>query len=104
MPTYGLDDPYVASSFQLNSTNTNSSSSGRDHDVAKVEVSLLGVIFVLALLSNGLVLVALGRQLRRKPSSRMYRLMWHLSIADLLVAVLNILPQLIWEFTYRSGF
>ena len=55
----------------------------------------------MALFSNGIVLVALRRQLRRKPSSRMYHLMYHLSIADLLVAVLNILPQLIWDITHR---
>ena len=70
--------------------------------MAHIEVLILAVIFALALLSNGLVLVALHRQLRRKPSSRMYRLMYHLSIADLLVAVLNTLPQLIWDLTYRS--
>jgi len=31
----------------------------------------------------------------------MYRLMLHLSAADLLVALLNILPQLAWDVTYR---
>eukprot|EP00095_Tigriopus_kingsejongensis_P000930 maker-scaffold635_size121629-snap-gene-0.8 protein:Tk00930 transcript:maker-scaffold635_size121629-snap-gene-0.8-mRNA-1 annotation:"oxytocin vasopressin receptor-like protein" len=75
--------------------------SERDTDLAKVEVAIQAIIFILALVSNALVLVALIRQLRRKPSSRMYRLMYHLSIADLLVALLNILPQLIWDITYR---
>ncbi len=32
----------------------------------------------------------------------MYRLMYHLSVADILVALLNILPQLIWDVTYRQ--
>ena len=73
----------------------------RDPSIAVVEVSVLATIFLMALVSNGLVLVALNRQLRRKPSSRMYRLMYHLSIADLLVAILNILPQLIWDITHR---
>ena len=75
--------------------------SGRDEDLAKAEVAVQAVILLVALLSNALVLIALMRQLRRKPSSRMYRLMYHLSIADLLVAVLNIFPQLIWDITFR---
>ena len=73
----------------------------RDLDLAKVEVGVTGAIFVLALFSNSLVIVALVRQLRRKPSSRMYRLMFHLSVADLLVAIFNVLPQLIWDITHR---
>ena len=64
---------------------------------------LKAVIFLAALSSNAVVLAALRRQLRRKPSSRMYHLMFHLSLADLLVAVLNILPQLIWDITYRCN-
>jgi oxytocin receptor len=64
-------------------------------------VAVLATIFLLALTSNGLVLVALARQLRRKPSSRMYTLMYHLSIADMLVAMLNIFPQMVWDITFR---
>ncbi len=74
---------------------------GRNEVLAAVEVAVQAVILVLALVSNSLVLIALVRQLRRKPMSRMYRLMYHLSIADLLVAVFNILPQLIWDITFR---
>ncbi len=61
----------------------------------------MAIIFFVALFSNAVVLVALWRQLRRKPSSRMYRLMLHLSVADLLVALLHILPQIMWDITYR---
>ena len=66
-----------------------------------VEIAVQSLVFFLALSSNSLVLVALVRQLRRKPMSRMYRFMYHLSIADLLVALLNILPQIIWDITFR---
>ncbi|TRY62033.1 hypothetical protein TCAL_09526 [Tigriopus californicus] len=88
-------------SLDLNFTTDGGPDFSRDQDLATAEVVVQAVIFVLALVGNGLVLVALIRQLRRKPSSRMYRLMYHLSIADLLVAVLNVLPQLIWDITHR---
>lgn len=81
--------------------NTNSTTDERDSDLAKVEISVLSVILVSAVVSNTLVIIALMRQLRRKPSSRMYRLMFHLSVADLLVAVLHVFSQLMWEITYR---
>lgn len=91
----------MSDALTTNSSTLPAPAAGRDQTVAYVEVSVLAAIFVLALGSNTLVLIALGRQLRRKPSSRMYRLMYHLSIADLLVAVLHIFPQLSWDITHR---
>lgn len=102
------DNPFnstIRSNISKGSLEQNFTVSGsdlsRDVDLATIEVVVQAVIFVVTLVGNGLVLVALNRQLRRKPSSRMYRLMYHLSIADLLVALLNVLPQLIWDITHR---
>ncbi|GAU88195.1 hypothetical protein RvY_00939-1 [Ramazzottius varieornatus] len=39
--------------------------------------------------------------LRKQKINRMYYFILHLSIADLLVAFLNILPQMIWDITWR---
>ena len=65
----------------------------------QVEVAVQAVIFCLALFGNTCVLVAL--RYRRKKTSRMHLFIMHLSIADLLVAFLNILPQMAWDITYR---
>ena len=92
----------IFSLFQANATElTTPAPPSRNIPLAWAEVSVQILIFVVALLSNLLVLVALVRQLRRKPSSRMYRLMYHLSVADLLVAVFSVLPQIIWDITFR---
>ncbi|XP_072438778.1 oxytocin receptor [Chiloscyllium punctatum] len=72
----------------------------RNELVARVEVAVLSVILVLALSGNLGVLLAI-RSSRRKASSRMFYLVKHLSIADLVVAVFQVLPQLIWEVTFR---
>ncbi|NP_001279135.1 oxytocin receptor isoform X1 [Callorhinchus milii] len=71
----------------------------RNETVAKVEVTLLAVILILALTGNIAVLLAIHSN-RHKPS-RMYFFVKHLSIADLVVAVFQVLPQLIWEITFR---
>ncbi|KAL8604206.1 hypothetical protein ACOMHN_014774 [Nucella lapillus] len=56
-----------------------------------------------AVVGNVCVLVALGR--RRRITSRMHMFILHLSVADLLVALCNILPQLAWDLTgnFRGG-
>eukprot|EP00061_Rhincodon_typus_P003607 g20508.t1 len=71
----------------------------RNELLARLEVAVLSVILVLALGGNLGVLLAI-RSNRRKPS-RMLFFVKHLSIADLVVAVFQVLPQLIWEVTYR---
>ncbi|CAG5125776.1 unnamed protein product, partial [Candidula unifasciata] len=55
------------------------------------------VILALAVTGNTCVLAVLAR--KRKVTSRMHVFIFHLSIADLLVAIFNILPQLIWDIT-----
>lgn len=73
----------------------------RDEKLAAFEIGTLSVIFILAVFSNLFMLIAIWRQRRNRPISRMYFFMMHLSFADLLVAIFNILPQLAWEITYR---
>ncbi|OCT83314.1 hypothetical protein XELAEV_18025852mg [Xenopus laevis] len=71
----------------------------RNEDVAKVEVAVLALILFLALAGNICVLVAI--HINRHKHSRMYFFMKHLSIADLVVALFQVLPQLIWDITFR---
>ncbi len=71
----------------------------RDEKLAKIEIAIQAVIFVCAVFGNACVLVAL--RYRKRKTSRMHVFIMHLSIADLMVAFLNILPQMIWDITFR---
>nr|AAQ22365.1 mesotocin receptor [Aquarana catesbeiana] len=71
----------------------------RNEEVAKVEVAVLALILILALVGNICVLIAI--HINRRKHSRMYFFMKHLSIADLVVALFQVLPQLIWDITFR---
>ncbi|KAA8580098.1 arg8-vasotocin receptor [Etheostoma spectabile] len=72
---------------------------GRNEDVAKLEITVLSLAFLAAVVGNVSVLLAMYKT-RRKPS-RMHLFMKHLSLADLVVAFFQVLPQLCWEITYR---
>ncbi|CAM4491899.1 arg8-vasotocin receptor-like [Caretta caretta] len=69
----------------------------RDEQLAQLEIAVLGVIFMTASVGNFILILVLWR--RRKKLSRMYVFMLHLSIADLVVAFFQVLPQLIWDIT-----
>ncbi|XP_067855248.1 isotocin receptor-like [Heptranchias perlo] len=69
----------------------------RDEQLAKAEIAVLGIIFVAATVGNSVLIRVLWR--RRTRMSRMYVFVMHLSIADLVVAVFQVLPQLIWDIT-----
>ncbi|MGH0181450.1 UNVERIFIED_CONTAM: hypothetical protein FKN15_006862 [Acipenser sinensis] len=71
----------------------------RNEQVAKVEVAVLALVLLLALAGNLCVLLAVHTT--KQKQSRMYFFMKHLSIADLVVAVFQVLPQLIWDITFR---
>lgn len=76
----------------------------RDESLAKIEVSTLAIIFTVTVFGNVILLSALWTQARysnRKKFSRMYFFILHLSIADLITAFFNVLPQLAWDITYR---
>ncbi|KAJ3602053.1 hypothetical protein NHX12_029813 [Muraenolepis orangiensis] len=81
------------------SGNKSTSPLKRNEDVAKVEVTVLVLVLLLALVGNLCVLLAIHTSKHR--TSRMYYFMKHLSIADLVVAVFQVLPQLIWDITFR---
>lgn len=74
-------------------------SDDRDPSLAKVEIALLASIFLLATLSNGLVLAALFHRGNR--ATPMHRFICHLCLADLTVALFQVLPQLLWDITDR---
>ncbi|XP_062924452.1 oxytocin receptor [Mobula hypostoma] len=85
-----------------NATVTCNGSAGivvRDEVVAHIEVAVLAIILILALSGNIGVLLAIYSS-RHKPS-RIYFFVKHLSIADLVVAIFQVLPQLIWDITFR---
>lgn len=76
----------------------------RDEKLARVEIATLAIIFLVTVIGNSTVLLALwirGRYAGRKKLSRMYFFILHLSIADLITAFLSDLPQLSWDITYR---
>ncbi|KAM3924776.1 arg8-vasotocin receptor-like [Leptodactylus fuscus] len=71
--------------------------SNRDLHLAYAEISVLGIIFIAATVGNFILILILWN--RRKKLSRMYVFMLHLSLADLVVAFFQVLPQLIWDIT-----
>jgi hypothetical protein len=85
----------------VNDSVIDSIGTGRDENLAKLEIATLSVILLLAVVGNGCMLVALRKILQIRPMSRMYFFMLNLSVADLMVAFGNILPQLIWDITFR---
>ncbi|XP_069813631.1 vasopressin V1b receptor-like [Dendropsophus ebraccatus] len=71
--------------------------SKRDEHLAYAEISVLGIIFIAATVGNFILILILWN--RRKKLSRMHVFMLHLSLADLVVAFFQVLPQLIWDIT-----
>ncbi|XP_067089128.1 vasopressin V2 receptor-like [Osmerus mordax] len=71
----------------------------RDENLAKAEIALLSVIFFSAAILNTGVLLILWR--RRKQVSRMRVFVFHLCLADLVVAFFQVCPQLMWDITDR---
>nr|XP_040059131.1 vasopressin V2 receptor [Gasterosteus aculeatus aculeatus] len=71
----------------------------RDESLAKLEIALLSVVFIgAAILNTSLLLVLWGQ---RKHMSRMRVFVFHLCLADLVVAFFQVCPQLIWDITDR---
>ncbi|KAM7422476.1 hypothetical protein PAMA_010496 [Pampus argenteus] len=71
----------------------------RDESLATVEIALLSVIFVSAAILNTALLLVLWRQ--RKQMTRMRVFVFHLCLADLVVAFFQVCPQLMWDITDR---
>ncbi|XP_045312167.1 vasopressin V1b receptor [Leopardus geoffroyi] len=72
---------------------------GRDEELAKVEIGVLAGVLVLATGGNLTVLLTLGQPGRKR--SRMHLFVLHLAATDLGVALFQVLPQLLWDITYR---
>ncbi|NXV70757.1 V1BR protein, partial [Atlantisia rogersi] len=71
----------------------------RDEELAKAEIGVLATILAIATVGNVGVLLAMYRL--RKKMSRMHLFILHLGLADLGVVLFQVLPQMIWEVTYR---
>ena len=65
----------------------------RDEQLAQIEIALLGTILAMALLGNGMMAGVLRRISVRRKLTRMNRMMAHLTVADIFVAVCHVLPQ-----------
>lgn len=71
----------------------------RDENLATVEIIVQAIIFGVTIIGNSCVLLAL--KLRTGKLTRMLFFVLHLSLADLQVALLQTLPQLAWDITFR---
>ncbi|XP_028264775.1 vasopressin V2 receptor [Parambassis ranga] len=71
----------------------------RDLGLARAEIAVLGLVLALTTLGNSFVLWVLLR--RRKYNAPMHVFMVNLCVADLVVALFQVLPQLIWDITER---
>ncbi|XP_035237784.1 vasopressin V2 receptor-like [Anguilla rostrata] len=71
----------------------------RDENLAKIEIALLSIIFVSAAILNTGLLFVLWK--RRNQVSRMRVFVFHLCMADLVVAFFQVCPQLVWDITDR---
>nr|BAL63077.1 vasotocin receptor type 1c [Callorhinchus milii] len=71
----------------------------KDYWLAQIEIAVLGAIFALALVTNSILLLLLWR--RHKQVSRMHVFVIHLCLADLVVALFQVFPQLFWDITDR---
>ncbi|XP_028853846.1 vasopressin V2 receptor [Denticeps clupeoides] len=85
--------------FHSNTSNATSEEQPRDEGLARVEIALLSMIFLSASVLNAGLLLFLWR--RRKHMSRMRVFVFHLCLADLVVAFFQVCPQLIWDITDR---
>ncbi|XP_054418992.1 vasopressin V1b receptor [Pteronotus mesoamericanus] len=72
---------------------------GRDEELAKVEIGVLAAVLLLTTGGNLTVLLTLGQQGRKR--ARMHLFVLHLALTDLGVALFQVLPQLLWDITYR---
>ncbi|KAI5618051.1 arginine vasopressin receptor 1Ab [Silurus asotus] len=92
-------DAHGAGNRSLAAANSSSDPFGRNEEVAKLEITVLSLTFLAAVAGNVSVLLAVRNA--AKKSSRVHLFIKHLSLADLVVAFFQVLPQLCWEITFR---
>lgn len=76
----------------------------RDESLAIWEIATLAFVLTVTIIGNALVLLAIYLRRcrgRRQRLTRMHFFVMHLSIADLITGLLNVLPQMIWDITFR---
>ncbi|KAG7455871.1 hypothetical protein MATL_G00245590 [Megalops atlanticus] len=93
------EDPTMENTGNDSSMRNDSDPFGRNEEVAKIEIAVLSITFVVAVIGNLSVLLAMYNT--KKKMSRMHLFIKHLSLADLVVAFFQVLPQLCWKITFR---
>ncbi|KAM4701928.1 vasopressin V1b receptor [Discoglossus pictus] len=83
----------------MTSLSSSNISDPRNEDLARAEVAVLGIVLAVTMVGNIGILFTIYR--RRKKLTRMHLFIVHLGIADLAVALFQILPQMIWRITFR---
>ncbi|XP_019369287.1 PREDICTED: vasopressin V1b receptor [Gavialis gangeticus] len=74
----------------------------RDEALAQAEVGVLGAVLAAAALGNAAVLLVLcSRRRGGQQLSRVRLFVLHLALSDVAVALFQVLPQLLWELTFR---
>ncbi|XP_053506807.1 arginine vasopressin receptor 1Ab [Ictalurus furcatus] len=91
-------DAHAAGNGSL-AANSSGDPFGRNEEVARLEITVLSLTFLAAVVGNMSVLLAVRNA--AKKSSRVHLFIKHLSLADLVVAFFQVLPQLCWEITFR---
>ncbi|WAR09883.1 ANR-like protein [Mya arenaria] len=79
--------------------NANLTNTGRNEALAQAEICVLGTILCMALLGNLMVIVVL--MYRKRKLSRMKMFIIHLAVADISVALFQVLPQLVMDITFK---
>ena len=87
--------------MDVNSSLTNQSdpSDQRDENLASIEIATLSLIFILIIFGNSCVLIALA--MNHCKMTRMYYFLLHLCLSDIITGLFTVLPQLLWDITYR---
>ncbi|XP_045179669.1 annetocin receptor-like [Mercenaria mercenaria] len=93
----------TTNTYSIGNTTNHSNGTGtayeRNETLAKAEIAVLGTILYLALFGNLIVIIVL--LYRKRKLSRMQMFIIHLAIADISVALFQVLPQLVMDITNR---
>ncbi|XP_077997894.1 mesotocin receptor-like [Glandiceps talaboti] len=104
---YGTREYVTPTSAMINMSDMYNTSSNateprkieRDEFLAMIEILVQVIIIVLALIGNLCVLISLWR--KRRTLTRMHIFIMHLAIADLFSVFFGVMPQLIWDITFK---
>lgn len=98
--SFTTEDPSLPDDFSTTMLpNSTTSGQPRDERIITLKIVVLSAIFVMIIIGNSAVLLALV--MSKIKLQRMYFFLFHLSIADLITAMFNVFPQLIWEITHQ---